>query len=72
MSAREPELAPPHTVGVRSPCISICRITDATPPLCEGCWRTLPEIAGWSRMHDGDKRRVWARIEHRIAEGATP
>lgn len=63
---------PLHTVGVRSPCISVCRMTDATPPLCEGCFRTLPEIAGWSRMHDGDKRLIWARIVQRTEEAATP
>lgn len=50
---------------VASPCISICRI-DPTTDLCEGCWRTLDEIASWSRMADEDKRRVWTMIEQRI------
>jgi predicted Fe-S protein YdhL (DUF1289 family) len=61
-----------HTVSVPSPCISVCRMNDAAPPLCEGCFRTLPEIAGWSRMHDGDKRQVWARIAQRTEEIPTP
>jgi uncharacterized protein len=47
-------------------------MNDAAPPLCEGCFRTLPEIAGWSRMHDGDKRQVWARIAQRTEEIPTP
>jgi predicted Fe-S protein YdhL (DUF1289 family) len=33
--------------------------------LCEGCSRTLDEIAAWSRMDDVEKRRVWALIEER-------
>ncbi|RZI70976.1 MAG: DUF1289 domain-containing protein [Variovorax sp.] len=61
-----------HTVSVPSPCISVCRMDDAVPPLCQGCFRTLLEIAGWSRMHDGDKRRVWARIAQRTEETTTP
>jgi predicted Fe-S protein YdhL (DUF1289 family) len=55
---------------VPSPCISVCRM-DALTALCEGCWRTLPEIAGWSRMVDADKRIVWSRIEQRTQETST-
>ena len=47
-------------------------MNDATPPLCEGCLRTLPEIADWSRMPDGDKQQVWARISQRIEETSPP
>ena len=32
-----------------SPCNKICRI-DRTTGWCEGCWRTLAEIAGWYGM----------------------
>lgn len=52
---------------VVSPCVSVCRMSPATD-LCDGCFRTLAEIAGWSRMEDGDKRTVWGRIEQRAAE----
>lgn len=52
---------------VPSPCVSVCRMVAATA-LCEGCFRTIPEIAGWSRMNDDDKRVVWARIEQRLVE----
>ncbi|NML47299.1 DUF1289 domain-containing protein [Ramlibacter sp. G-1-2-2] len=50
---------------VLSPCISVCRM-DAASGLCEGCWRTLDEIAGWSRMGDEDKRAVWRRLAERV------
>jgi predicted Fe-S protein YdhL (DUF1289 family) len=30
--------------------------------LCEGCLRTLDEIAGWSAMSDAGKRAVLAQL----------
>lgn len=51
-----------------SPCISICRM-DAASGFCEGCLRTIAEIAGWSRMDDAGKRGVWRAIELRAAAG---
>lgn len=47
-----------------SPCISVCRM-DAARDFCEGCLRTIPEIAGWSRMDDEGKRSIWRAIELR-------
>ncbi|MFZ4757906.1 MAG: DUF1289 domain-containing protein [Burkholderiaceae bacterium] len=49
---------------VRSPCISVCRI-DADTGLCEGCSRTLDEIADWGTMPDAERLAVWARIVRR-------
>jgi hypothetical protein len=40
---------------------------DAATELCEGCFRTLDEIAAWGRMTEEDKREVWTLIEQRIA-----
>jgi len=40
---------------------------DAQSGLCEGCQRTLAEIASWSTMSEGDKRDVWRRLELRRA-----
>jgi len=50
--------------GVSSPCINVCRMNDRTG-LCEGCWRTLDEIALWSQLDDDTKREVWRLIELR-------
>ena len=47
-----------------SPCISVCRM-DAASGLCEGCLRTLDEIATWAMMDDPGRRAVWLRIEER-------
>ena len=51
---------------VPSPCISVCRM-DPAAGWCEGCLRTLDEIAGWSRMDDRQKRIVWADLARRSA-----
>ena len=47
--------------AVPSPCISVCRV-DAGTGLCEGCFRTLEEIAGWGMATDEEKRRVWEEL----------
>ena len=36
-----------------------------TTGLCEGCLRTLDEIATWSRMDDHEKRAVWLLLDRR-------
>ena len=42
---------------------------NALSGLCEGCARTLDEIARWSTMAEGDRRAVWARIGQRAQAG---
>jgi predicted Fe-S protein YdhL (DUF1289 family) len=54
---------------VPSPCLSVCRM-DPAKALCEGCFRTLDEIAGWGRMRDEAKREVWEAIGERIEQAA--
>jgi predicted Fe-S protein YdhL (DUF1289 family) len=49
---------------VPSPCVSVCRMDDATG-WCEGCMRTLDEIAAWSLFDDSEKRAVWAELDAR-------
>jgi predicted Fe-S protein YdhL (DUF1289 family) len=52
------------TADVPSPCVSICRM-DAATGLCEGCLRTLDEIASWSALDEEGKRAVWEQIGQR-------
>jgi uncharacterized protein len=47
-----------------SPCINICRMNEATG-LCDGCLRTIDEIAGWYTFDDDAKRAVWNAIDSR-------
>lgn len=51
---------------VPSPCVSVCRM-DPVSELCQGCFRTLDEIALWGRMEEKNKREVWQDIGRRIA-----
>jgi uncharacterized protein len=51
---------------VPSPCISVCRV-DADSGWCEGCLRTLDEIAAWGQLGNDAKRGVWRIIEQRVA-----
>jgi hypothetical protein len=53
---------------VPSPCISVCRI-DPRSGWCEGCRRTIDEIAHWGLLDDDEKRAIWAELGHR---GARP
>ena len=50
--------------NVPSPCIDICRI-DAVTGLCEGCLRTIDEIAAWGSLDDRARREVWKRLPGR-------
>ena len=50
--------------GVPSPCINVCRMNPQTQ-LCEGCFRTLDEIAAWSALGDGEKSAVLAQLPSR-------
>jgi predicted Fe-S protein YdhL (DUF1289 family) len=49
-----------------SPCNSICRMNSATG-WCEGCLRTLDEIAAWASLDDVDRRRLLMRLAEREA-----
>lgn len=37
---------------------------------CEGCWRTLDEIAAWSTLSEAAKRDVWQALDARRAQHA--
>jgi hypothetical protein len=40
------------------------------PGLCNGCLRTLDEIAHWGLYDDDEKRAVWAQLAGRRAQQA--
>ena len=54
---------------VPSPCISVCKMDPATG-WCEGCLRTIDEIAGWGAMNDDARRAVWAELARRRRQNA--
>ncbi len=49
---------------VPSPCTDVCRI-DAARGWCEGCLRTIDEIAAWGALDDRAKRAVWKSLPGR-------
>ena len=53
------------TGPVPSPCQSVC-VMHAGTGWCEGCARTLQEIADWSRLDEGRKRGVWQAVLQRV------
>ena len=50
--------------AVPSPCISVCRMDEASG-WCEGCLRTLDEIAAWATLDDAARRAVWVDLGRR-------
>lgn len=52
------------TPAVPSPCIDVCRM-DLRTGWCEGCMRTIDEIAQWASLNDAAKRQVWALLLQR-------
>ena len=53
--------------AVPSPCIDVCRI-DAGSGWCEGCSRTIEEIAQWAELDADAKRKVWDLLLQRRAQ----
>lgn len=60
-------------MAVLSPCVGICRIHPQSR-LCEGCGRSLVEIAEWPAWSDERRRAVLARLARRnpSAQPASP
>lgn len=49
-----------------SPCIGVCVINPQIQ-LCDGCFRTLDEIACWWDYPPDQKRRVLVEVDRRLA-----
>lgn len=52
---------------VSTPCQSVC-IMHPDTGWCEGCLRTIDEIAAWSRMDNPAKLAVWAQLPGRLQQ----
>jgi predicted Fe-S protein YdhL (DUF1289 family) len=52
---------------ISSPCVGVCQI-NAKTRLCLGCWRTLREVAHWSRYTVEKKLSVLDGLRHRQEE----
>lgn len=47
---------------VISPCINICKLDENQ--VCIGCYRTINEIANWTKYTDEEKIKINNRIEN--------
>ena len=56
---------------VSSPCCRVC-VVDPVSGLCEGCGRTLAEIARWGTMSEAERRAVMAGLDDRMRQAFTP
>jgi predicted Fe-S protein YdhL (DUF1289 family) len=52
---------------VDSPCIKVCVIHEGSG-LCMGCYRTRPEIAGWSRMENDARKALVEELPTRATQ----
>ena len=53
---------PPRSVA--TPCVMVCTV-DGASGLCLGCFRTLPEIATWSRMSEEERAKIMGELDGR-------
>jgi uncharacterized protein len=50
---------------IESPCVKLC-VIHPEARICAGCYRTIEEIGGWTRMTPDERRRVMAELPARV------
>ena len=50
---------------IQTPCIKVC-VIDANSRLCEGCGRTIDEIAAWSTFTNDQRSQIIADLPGRL------
>ena len=61
--------APPRPIA--TPCVKVCYV-DGKSGLCLGCFRTLPEIARWSRFSDEERAAIMSELPGRKDDPRVP
>ena len=51
-------------IQIPSPCVGVCQI-NASTKYCLGCWRTLKEVAHWSRYSNDEKEILITELAER-------
>jgi predicted Fe-S protein YdhL (DUF1289 family) len=54
--------APPRPIA--TPCVKVC-VVDGESGLCLGCFRTLAEVAAWSRLSEAEREAIMADLPGR-------
>ena len=55
---------PPRPIA--TPCIKVC-VVDGESGLCMGCYRTLAEIAGWTKLSADERAALMVELPARRA-----
>ena len=55
---------------IESPCVRIC-VVHPEARICVGCFRTIDEIGGWSKMSPEERREIMATLPDREKSLAT-
>ncbi|MGI6457590.1 MAG: DUF1289 domain-containing protein [bacterium] len=53
--------------SISSPCLKICKI-DRESQLCQGCFRSLEEIAAWRNLSEEERVRIMQQVLPRRKE----
>lgn len=64
----------PPLPRIKSPCVNVCTVNPTTRH-CDGCARTLREIAQWSRLPEAERAALMAELparKARIEAGEAP
>jgi predicted Fe-S protein YdhL (DUF1289 family) len=56
-------------VEIKSPCIGVCAMDDLSG-LCQGCYRTIPEIKAWWDMEPAAQKTLLLELEQRQLDSA--
>ncbi|MBC6980988.1 DUF1289 domain-containing protein [Caulobacter sp. 17J80-11] len=54
----------PVPAPIVTPCVKVCAV-DGESGLCLGCFRTLPEIAGWAKLTAERRAEIMAELPAR-------
>jgi len=49
---------------IESPCVKLC-VVHPEARICVGCYRSIDEIAGWSRLTPDQRRAIMAELPAR-------
>jgi predicted Fe-S protein YdhL (DUF1289 family) len=56
--------APPRPIA--TPCVKVC-VVDGESGLCLGCFRTLAEVAAWSRLDEAEREAIMGDLPARLS-----
>ena len=53
-------------MAISSPCVKVC-VMDLATGLCQGCGRTLEEIAHWGTLSECERRKIMKELRERLS-----